>query len=114
MFLKVLKNIFSSLSDQELRKIINNNTLLIDVRTPEEFAHNQIKGSINIPLGELQNKIQTIDKNKTIVVFCASGSRSAYAKALLEKGGIARVYDGKSVSKINRIINTHDKENYSV
>lgn len=60
---------------------------IIDVRTKEEFSVANKKGSINIPLEILQNKLNKIEKTKPIILCCASGSRSAQAKrTLLEKG----------------------------
>lgn len=106
MIFKLLKNIFSVPSDEQLKNIIHSGAMLIDVRTPEEFAYNQVKGSINIPLTTLEQNINTLDKNKALMVFCASGTRSGYAKTLLEKNGFSNVHNGKSVSKINRILKT--------
>lgn len=54
--------------------------VLLDVRTPEEYFRRKIKGSINLPvdkIGEIEKVIP--DKEKTIYVYCLSGSRSSVA-----------------------------------
>ena len=53
--------------------------LLIDVRNPEEFKANHLKGAINIPLSELGKAIDSIDFNKSIYLICQSGKRSKIA-----------------------------------
>lgn len=53
--------------------------LLIDVRNPEEFKANHLKGAINIPLSELSNAIDKIDFNKSVYLICKSGKRSKIA-----------------------------------
>lgn len=66
---------------------------IIDVRTEGEFALAHKQGSINIPLASLKNKINELDKNKPIIVCCASGSRSAFAKRVLIKNGFENVHN---------------------
>ena len=72
--------------------------VLLDVRTPQEFAKGNITRSINIPLDEIQDKVEKIipDKNKTIYVYCLSGSRSVHAVAAMVGLGYQYVYDMKS------------------
>ncbi len=65
---------------------------VIDVRTPDEFADGHYNGAINIPVNVLPNKMGTIGPNdKPVVVYCASGSRSAMAMAMLKANGFADV-----------------------
>ncbi len=53
------------------------NKIIIDVRTPQEFMCGNVAGSINIPLQEMQNKLDEIKEMQTpIVLCCASGVRS--------------------------------------
>ena len=67
--------------------------LLIDVRSPEEYARGHIEKSISIPLHILANRIPRIAPNKNIeiVVYCQSGARATQAKRLLEQHGYANV-----------------------
>ena len=67
---------------------------LIDVRTPGEFAKGSIVGSINVPLNEIGDKISTLipDKEKTIYLYCLSGSRSETAANILTGQGYTNAF----------------------
>ncbi|WP_428776277.1 rhodanese-like domain-containing protein [Vibrio sp.] len=72
--------------------------VLLDVRTPQEFAGNSIQGSLNIPLQNLYGFInQTKDKERALVVYCASGMRSSQAVELLKSVGFKNVHNAKTV-----------------
>jgi len=80
--------------------------LIIDVRTSGEFKTGNIDGSINIPVNKLQASLNKLKaKRKPIITCCASGSRSAYAKSILESGGMSNVYNGGSWYRLNQKIN---------
>ncbi|WP_293447507.1 rhodanese-like domain-containing protein [Persephonella sp.] len=69
--------------------------ILLDVRTPEEVkTDGKIPGSVLIPLDQLPNKIDRLDKNKKIFVYCRSGTRSVSASRLLSSLGF-KVYNIK-------------------
>jgi len=63
----------------------------IDVRTPHEFQTGKIKQFKNIPLAELKQRTNELDKNKTVVLLCQSGMRSNRAAKLLKKAGFPHV-----------------------
>jgi phage shock protein E len=66
--------------------------LLVDVRTPQEYAAGHIPGSINIPLERILDIKNVIgDKNTPLYVYCRSGRRSSQAAAELEKAGYRQV-----------------------
>ena len=66
-----------------------NNKIIIDVRTPMEFMCGNVAGSINIPLHELQKRIDEIKEMKSpIILCCASGARSGNAAQYLKSCGI--------------------------
>ena len=67
--------------------------LLIDVRTPEEFASGHIEGAVNIPVEEMAGRLDEIHGDTLIVVYCRSGNRSATAARILTEAGYASVYD---------------------
>jgi rhodanese-related sulfurtransferase/glyoxylase-like metal-dependent hydrolase (beta-lactamase superfamily II) len=67
--------------------------LVLDVRTPREWAAKHIAGSVNIPLNHLAERCSEIPPDRHIVVHCASGYRSAIAVSLLEQHGITRLAD---------------------
>ena len=63
--------------------------IIIDVRRPDEFAKNHAKGSINIPLQEMPDRLEEIKKiAKPIVVVCGGGTRHVKAFELLKENGI--------------------------
>jgi phage shock protein E len=72
-----------------------NNTphLLLDVRTPEEYADGHIAESVNIPLAELPNQLSQVPQNIPLVVYCRSGNCSAQAASLLKDAGYTQVLD---------------------
>ena len=76
----------------ELDKIVNeNNYVIVDVRTKEEYDTGHVKDAINIPVDTINDKVE-LDKNKTIIVYCRSGKRSSTAKQKLIDLGY-KVYD---------------------
>jgi sulfur-carrier protein adenylyltransferase/sulfurtransferase len=64
--------------------------VLVDVREAEEHAASSLPNSLNIPLGELPDRLGSLDKNADIVVFCRSGKRSGKAVELLRQKGFAK------------------------
>ena len=71
------------------------NSILIDVRTIDEYKEGYITGAVNIPYDSIENKISNVtqQKNTPIYLYCRSGRRSAIAKATLEKIGFNDVTD---------------------
>jgi rhodanese-related sulfurtransferase len=73
----------------------NTNTVILDVRTPEEFAAGHIPGAKNIDINSLDfdRKTGHLDKSKTYLVNCASGGRSARACGKLSKMNFENCYN---------------------
>ena len=68
--------------------------MLLDVRTPEEYAEGHIEGSKNIPLQSIERTESVIkDKSTPIFVYCRSGARSARAANILKRMGYTNVED---------------------
>lgn len=74
----------------ELRK---KGATLVDVRSNGEFASGHAPDTINIPLNELSGRLGEIPKDTTVIVGCASGTRSGMARMLLKKNGYKNVYN---------------------
>ena len=73
--------------ESKLDKVLKeNNYIVVDVRTPEEYAEGHVKESINIPYDEIDENTN-LDKNKTILVYCKSGVRSNKAYNTLKELG---------------------------
>lgn len=64
---------------------------LLDVREPHEFSLAKIDGSVLIPLGQLPNSLDQLDKNSEIVAYCHKGMRSADAVGFLLQQGFPNV-----------------------
>jgi phage shock protein E len=92
--MNLLKSLFGSGTDTaDLKEKVAAGAIIVDVRTPGEFAGGHAKNAKNIPLDTLPTKISQIQGWKQpVVVCCASGMRSARAKSQLEAKGI-EVYD---------------------
>ena len=69
------------------------NLVLIDVRSKEEYNESHIPRAINIPYDELENKVK-YDKALNIVVYSYNDSRSHLATTVLEKLGYKNIYEG--------------------
>lgn len=102
----IIKNLFSSADNTQLKQAINDNgTFLVDVRTPSEFAGGGVRGAVNIPLDKLPSQLDKFKGKNTIVVFCRSGNRSGQAKAILERKGFQNVINGgtwKNVAELKQ------------
>ena len=102
------------LEAQSLPEIVNQKeTLLVDVRTPEEFTQGSVKNAVNIPLKDLESHIQQFRGKKNIVVFCRRGNRSAEAKKILQKFDIKNVFDGGAWQNVQNLVKTSILENVS-
>lgn len=79
------------------RLVEQEGAILLDVRSPEEFADGHIEGAINIPHTEVEGRMAEIvaqtgeDGSRPIVVYCRSGRRSGLAKEVLVQHGLLRV-----------------------
>ena len=79
-----------------------NSLIVVDVRTPEEFRTGAYPGAINIPLDEISVRFEELGQNaaREIVVYCASGGRSAYAQRMLMQIGYVHVTNGGGISQM--------------
>ncbi|MGG4043276.1 rhodanese-like domain-containing protein [Bacillus smithii] len=77
------------LTAKEVESLFREGKLLniIDVREAEEVATGKIPGSIHIPLGLLEFRMNELDKEKEYILVCRSGGRSGRAAKLLESFG---------------------------
>ena len=72
---------------------IRADTIVIDVRTPEEYGSGHLDGAVNIDVnsGVFAEQIATLDPAGDYVVYCRSGNRSSQAVALMEQAGFGNV-----------------------
>ena len=84
--------------------------VIIDVRTPQEFATGSIEGAVNLPLKGLPDSLlnEGIELDEEVVVYCRSGRRSAEAKTLLKAAGFELVFDGGPMRQLEGVLNGSD------
>lgn len=76
---------------------------VVDVRTAGEFADEAYPGAVNIPLNVLPAKLDELGpKDKPIVLYCASGARSAQAARLLKQAGFSDVVNAGGMDDMPR------------
>ena len=82
--------------DQKDKLLQDSATVIIDVRTKDEYKTSHIDNAINIPYDQITEKIKTkenIDKETPIIVYCKSGARSNKAYEAIINAGYKKVYD---------------------
>ena len=85
------------------------NVLVMDVRSPAEFGMGHVEDALNLPVEAISPQtVATIDalhdKNRTVIVYCASGMRSAYARTALMQMGYANVVNGGTAYETAELI----------
>jgi rhodanese-related sulfurtransferase len=76
----------------EAHQMIAQGGVLLDVRSPEEFAAGHLPGAVNIPVGEVRARAGEIgSRSRPVVTYCRSGGRSARAAATLRELGFEKV-----------------------
>ena len=80
-----MNELVDTIAVEELKN--KENLYILDVRTIEEYNISHIEGAINIPLDELRENIEKLDKSKEIIVHCHSGLRSYLACRILKQKG---------------------------
>lgn len=101
----IFGNIFGGNSNNgNLATLVNEGAFLVDVRSPAEFAEGNVKGSVNIPLDQVQNQLAKFNEKNNIIVFCRSGNRSSQAKSILEQNGFKNVTNGGTWQDIELLL----------
>lgn len=78
----------------DARQVVAQGAMLLDVRTPAEFAAGHVRGAVNIPVDDLERRIGELGAvGSPLVVYCHSGRRSARATRLLKGHGYNEVID---------------------
>jgi len=76
-------------------KIAEAGVIVLDVRTPAEFAEGYIEGArlIDFQSGNFENEIALLDKNATYAVYCRSGNRSGQAAKIMQDAGFTNLFN---------------------
>jgi rhodanese-related sulfurtransferase len=93
--IEALKNLLGFGPKVDYATLVKQGAVILDVRTKGEYTNGHIRGSVNIPVDQLNNNTSRFsDKNKVIITCCASGNRSGMAKRILASKGYTQVYNG--------------------
>jgi phage shock protein E len=102
--MSIFQHLYGIGKTTDLKNIIEQGAFLVDVRTPSEYTQSHVKGSVNIPLDKIPEKLDQFEDRKNIIVFCLSGGRSTQAKLLLEKNGFTNVINGGTWEHVNQFV----------
>lgn len=101
--LDAIKNLFG-MDKTDYADLVKQGAVIVDVRSKSEYAGGHIKGSLNIPVDQLEKNLSKLSKDKTIITCCASGMRSASAKSILQNNGYKNVHNGGGWMSLNNKI----------
>ncbi|WP_246625441.1 rhodanese-like domain-containing protein [Edaphocola aurantiacus] len=87
-----------------LDQLIERGAVILDVRTPQEYATGHIEGSVNISLGTIRERYTELDTAKTYITVCSHGLRSVKVQQLLEERGFKHVYNGGAWADLEQVI----------
>ena len=91
-------------SSEPIEEYLSEGAIVIDVRTPDEYAGGHVAGSKNIVLNSIPAKVSQIKKlNKKIIAVCRSGARSGQATSFLKQQGID-VINGGPWQNVNQFV----------
>ena len=85
MALNVKNKLVKNFSFDDLSKIDYTNSILLDVRTKEEFKLGSIDNAVNMPVDDLRNSLDKLPKKKKVYAYCATGLRSYTACRILSQ-----------------------------
>lgn len=87
---------FSAISSREFYSFMNeeDDVVLLDIRTPEEFFSGRIDGALNIDFysSSFLDEVNALDKNRVYLIYCRTGSRTSQAVKFMESLGFREVY----------------------
>ena len=83
------------IDEKELNIVLSKGAILVDVRSEQEYEEGHMEGAILLPEYDIKKKASDLlpDKNKYIVVYCSSGTRSKKAQEELNNMGYTKVYN---------------------
>ncbi len=109
LFLSFVSTIKGQVADSLLLKELasKETTIIIDVRTVQEFEKGHIANSLNIPLDVVCDSLSTFRKYKNIILVCRSGGRSNKALIILkDEDGLGNLYNGGGWQSLEGILAT--------
>src|SRR5580693_3371051 len=124
--LRQVKSQIDEVDPAEVNELIDEGVAVIDVRETDEVAAGHLPGAKHVPRGYLESRIEGVvpDRCTQVIVYCASGNRSAYAARTLEHelgyehvrsmtGGIALWKDRGYDVEVPRALTAEQRDRYS-
>lgn len=108
VLLTLLKRL-GQVSPASAKAYLAGGALVIDVRSPGEFASGHLRNAINIPLAEIETAVprRVKDKSKVLLLHCQSGMRSGVASKKLKRLGYAHTYNLGSYSRAAQLVGSN-------
>ena len=88
----------STVTPEEARTLVKAGATLLDVRSPGEWTQSHIEGAVLVPIDQISARMAEISRDRPVVVYCASGGRSAAGTAALRSAG----YDARDLGAMSR------------
>jgi len=125
-FIRQIKSEIDEVDPSDVKPLINNGVAIVDVRENDEFAAGHLPGAKHVPRGYLEQRIEGVapDRSQRVILYCASGNRSALAAHTLMKdlgyesvesmtGGYTLWKDRGYDVVVPRSLSTEQRERYS-
>ena len=83
--------------------------IIIDVRSPQEFAGGHVKDAVNLPIDTITEGavLNLANKNQPIVLYCHSGGRATVVRNRMTEWGFSNVHNLKTQSGVQTVLNQH-------
>ena len=84
---------YTNVTGKEFEKLVSEtkDAVVLDLRDAKDFKKSSLGSSINIPFDEFESKLGEFDKDKEILLYCNTGTRTSEASQILEKNGFTKV-----------------------
>ena len=124
-FIRQIKSQIDEVDPSEVHDVVGNGVALVDVRETDEFAQGHLPGAKHVPRGHLESRIEGAvpDRDQRVILYCASGTRSALAADTLARlgysdvasmtGGITLWKDRGYDVEVPRALTAEQRERYS-
>ena len=87
-------------SSEEAHRLIAEGSVLVDVRSPQEFAAGHLAGALNVPVDEVKQRTEELRQiDHPLVIYCSAGVRCHKAAEILRRAGIEVVHELGSMSR---------------
>lgn len=102
--LRFLKKLFSGKPKADIKALVSQGAIVVDVRTAREFKEGHVNGSLNYSLDSLKQHIPELkSRNKPVITVCRSGARSGVGQSMLKDHGV-EAYNGGPWTNVAAIL----------